>query len=82
MVVGQQKGLQVVVELGRSLVVVSLHGGFSQHVVEALDSPVGPGMTRLGEAVLNALLVAHAVEDVPPGMPLMRNISEIDIVVG
>ena len=82
MVVGQQKGLQVVVELGRSLVVVSLHGGFSQRAVEALDSPVGPGMARLIEAVLSALLVAHAVKAVPPGIPLMRDISEIDTVVG
>ena len=55
----------------------ALHGSFFQGAVEALRLPVGPGVGRLREAVL----VAHAVENRPPDIPLVGHI-ELRPVVG
>ena len=81
-VVGQQKGLQVLVELGRGLVVVALHGRLFQGAVEALHLPVGSGVGRLGKAVFDAVLVADAGEDVPLGIHLVGHIAKLGAVVG
>ena len=51
MVICQQKGLQVLVQLVRGLVVMQANGGLFQRAVEALHLPVGPGVgLRLSEA--------------------------------
>lgn len=81
-VVGEQKGLQVLVELFSRLVVVALPGGFFWGGVEALDLAIGPGAGGLGEAVLDAVFVAHAVEDMPPGVDLVGHIAKLCPVVG
>jgi hypothetical protein len=76
MVVGQQKGVQVVVELGRGLVGIALHGGLFERAVEVLDLPIGSGMGGRSEAVFVAVLVAHAVEDRPPGRHLVGPVAK------
>ena len=82
MVAGQQKGLQVLVELGRSLVVVAPHRRFFERTVEALNLPVDPGVGRLGKAVFDTVLVADAVENVPPGIHLVGHIATPCPIVG
>ena len=79
---GQQKNLHMVVELGRGLVMIALHGGPFERAVEALDLSVGPGVGRLGETVFGAVFVAHAVKNVPPGVDLVGHIAKPSTVVG
>ena len=53
-------------ELPVSLVVIASNGGFLEGAVHPLDLTVGPGRVRLGEAVLDTMLAADAVERVQP----------------
>ena len=45
---------------------IAPNGGFLEGAVDPLDLTVGPWMVRLGEAVLNTMLAADAVEHVQP----------------
>ena len=72
----------MLVQLGRGLVIAALHGGLLNRAVHAFDLAVGPGVTGLGEAVLDAVLGADAVEDVPKGPGLVAHVAELDAVVG
>ena len=65
-VVGVEEGFEVLSELRVGLVVIAPNGGFLEGAVHPLDLTVGPGMVRLGEAVLDAMLAADAVEHVQP----------------
>src|SRR6516162_5234637 len=65
-VVGVEEGLEVLSELPVGLVVIAPNGGFLEGAVHPLDLTIGPRMVRLGEAVLDALLAADAVEHVQP----------------
>ena len=57
-VVGQQEGLQVLIEFVGGLVVEALDGGFFAGTVYALNLAVGPGVCRLDEAVRHAVFSA------------------------
>jgi hypothetical protein len=81
-VVSQQKGLQVLVELRGGLVMVAQHGGLLQGAVPALDLAVGPRMRRFGEAVFDAVRVADAPEEVAAGVGLVGHGAEVRAVVG
>jgi len=81
-VVGQQKGLQMLVELVGGLVVEALDGGFFTRAVQALDRAVGPRVGRFGQAVLHALCAAEAVKTVPARQPLLRLRCKWHPVVG
>jgi hypothetical protein len=50
----------VLSELRVGLVVIAPNGGFLEDAVHPLDLTVGPGMVRLGEAVLDTMLAAVA----------------------
>ena len=50
------------VELVVSTVVVTPDGGLLEGSVHALDLPIGPGMIRSGEAVLDAPFEADPIE--------------------
>jgi len=63
-VVGVEEGFEVFSELPVALVVIPPDSRFLEGTVHALDLPVGPGMVRLSEAVLDAVLAANAVEHV------------------
>lgn len=65
MVIGQQKGLQVLVELLRRLIVEALDGGLFQRAIHPFDLAVGPGVSGLGQAMLDAIFAANAVKTVP-----------------
>jgi hypothetical protein len=65
-VVGVEEGFEVFSELRVGLVVIAPNGGFLEGAVHPLDLTVGPGMVRLGEAVLDTMLAADAVEHVQP----------------
>ena len=53
-------GLELVVVL----VVVAFDGGFLDGPVHPLDLPIRPRMVGFGQAMLDAVLVANAVEQV------------------
>ncbi|GAC1601177.1 MAG: hypothetical protein NVS3B25_28960 [Hymenobacter sp.] len=72
----------MLVQLGRGLVVVPVHGGSFNRAVQAFDRTGGPGMDRLGETVLEAVLGADAVEEVAKGPGLVAQVAERDAVVG
>ena len=82
MIVGQQEGLQVLVELRGGLVVEALDGGLLDGPIHALDLAVGPGVGRFGQAVLHAVFAANAVETVPARQELVGLGRELDPVVG
>ena len=63
-VVGVDKVGEVGLELLVAVVVVALDGGLLDGAVHALDLPVRPGVIQLGEAMLDAVLVAAHVEHV------------------
>jgi predicted RNA methylase len=65
MVVGVDEQLQVRPELFVGLVVIALDRGVLDGAVHPLDLTVGPGMVGLGQTMLDAVLVADAVEHVP-----------------
>ena len=65
-VVGVEEGFEVLSELLVGLVVIAPNGGFLEGAVHPLDLTVGPGMVRFGEAVLDTMLAADAVEFVQP----------------
>ncbi len=81
-VVGQQKGLQVLVELVGGLVVEALDGGFFDGAVHALNLAVGPRVRRLGQAVLHVVFPANAVKAVPTRQELVRLRRELHPIVG
>ena len=57
-VVGQQEGLQVLIEFVGGLVVEALDGGFFAGTVHALNLAVGPRVGGLDEAVRHAVFSA------------------------
>ena len=61
---------------------MALHGGRLNQAVHALDGAVGPGMGRLGQAVLHAVFAADTVKAVPTGQQLVRLRRELNAVVG
>ncbi len=64
MVVGVDEQLEVRPELFVGLVVVALDRGILDGAVHPLDLTVGPRMVGLGQAMLDAVLVADAIEHV------------------
>ena len=65
-VVGVEEGFELLSELRLGFVVIAPNGGFLEGAVHPLDLTIGPGMIRLGAAVLNTMLAADAVEHVQP----------------
>lgn len=65
MVVGVDEQLQVRPELFVGLAVIALDRGVLDGAVHPLDLTVGPGMVGLGQTMLEAVLVADAVEHGP-----------------
>ena len=82
MVVGQQKGLQVLVEFLGALVVEALDGSFLNRAVHALDLAVRPRVRWFGQAVLHAVCAADAVKTVPTWQELVRLRHKLHSVVG
>ncbi len=81
-VVSHQEGPDVFLEVLMGLVIELLDGGFFQGAVHAFDLAVGPGMVDPGEAVLDAVGHADAVEDVLEGVAVPLVVAELDAVVG
>ena len=64
MIVGIHEQVQMRSELVVAVVVVALDRRVLDCAVHPLDLTVGPGMVHLGEPMLDAMLVADAIEDV------------------
>ena len=57
----------MLVELGRTLVMVALHSGLLNRAVQALGGSVGSRLGRLGHAVFHVVFAADEGETVPIG---------------
>jgi len=71
-VVGQQKGLQVLVEFVCRLVMEALNGGFLHRAVQALDLAISSRVRRFGQPMLHPIFTADAVETAPTRQKLTR----------
>ena len=60
----------------------ALDGGLLDGPIHALDLAVGPGVCRLGEAMLHAVFPTDAVKAVPTRQELVRLGRELHTVVG
>ena len=60
---------------------VALHSGFLKRAVHALHLAVGPRVSRLGEAVFNAMFLTDAVKNMPTGVGLVGHITKLGTVV-
>jgi hypothetical protein len=59
----------------------ALDGRVLDGAVHPLDLSVGPGVLYLGEPVLDAMLITHAIEDVFEGVAIADPVGELDAVV-
>jgi hypothetical protein len=82
MVVGQQKGLQVLVKFVSTLVKEALDGRFFDGAVHALHLAVSPRVGWSGQSVLHAIFAADAVKAVFVRQELMWLGSEMQPIVG
>ena len=64
MVVGIQEELDMPAQVVMAGVVVAVHGCFLERSVHAFDLPVGPGMVRPGQSVLDAVFLAGIAKSV------------------
>ena len=80
-VTGQDKGLQVLVQLGGGLVVKVLDRRFLNCAVPALNLAIGPGKSGFGQAVLQIELAAEAVKTVAAEGQLRHLEPELNAVV-
>ena len=64
MVVGIQEELDMPAQVVMAGVVVAVHGRFLERSVHAFDLPVGPGMVRPGQPVLDAVFLASIAKSV------------------
>ena len=55
-------------QLGMAVVVVAFDRSFLDGAVHPFDLAIGPGVLHLGQAMLDAVLVADAVEDMMEGV--------------
>jgi hypothetical protein len=81
-VVGIDEERQVRPELVVAVVVVALDGRVLDRAVHPLDLTIGPRMVHLGQAMLDAVLVADPVEDVLAVPDVLLAGRELDAVVG
>jgi hypothetical protein len=79
-IVGVDEVGEVAPQLGMIVVVEAFDGGVLDGAVHSLDLAVGPGMLHLGEPVLDAILVADAIEDVMEGVFVTGLAGELDAV--
>ena len=81
-IVGGDKVAEVLPKLCVAVVMVAFDGGFLDGPVHPFDLAVGPRVLHPDQAVLDAILVADAIEDVVEGVFVMGVIGELDTVVG
>src|SRR4051794_37756421 len=81
-VVGRDEVIEVPPELLVAVVVIALDGGILDGAVHPLDLAVGPGVVHLRQPMLDAVLVADAVEDVAAVPDVLLAWGELHAVVG
>ena len=72
----------MLVELLRRLIVEALDGGFFQRAIHPLDLAIGPRVSGLGQAMLDALFTANADKTVPTWQYLRRLFRELYTIIG
>ena len=85
-VVGDHEQVEVVRQLLMAVVVISFDGGVLDGAVHPFDLPVGPGMVRFGQPVLDAVLTAEPVEQMHAELrrgsgSITRRVAELDAIV-
>ena len=70
------------VELVRRFIMKALDGRLFDCAVHPFDLAIGPGVGRLGEALLDTPLVAELPDGMAPHVDMMRQVTELNAVVG
>lgn len=69
-------------QLRMIVVVEALDGRLLDRSVHPFDLSVGPGMLHLGQAMLDAVIVADPIEDVLEGISITSSVGELNAIVG
>jgi hypothetical protein len=81
-VISHQEGREVLFEVLMGLVIVFFDRGFLQGSIHALHLAIGPGMVGFGETVLDAIVLADAIEKMVEGILIAFAVSELHAVIG
>ncbi len=68
--------------LAMAIEMVAFDRRFLDRAVHPLDLAVGPRVLRLGEAMVDEVLVADPVDDMVEGVFVVRLVGELDAVIG
>jgi len=68
-------------KLGVVVVVIAFDRCLFDRAVHPFDLSIRPGMLDLGQAVLDAMLAADAIEDMLEGMDIGLAVGELDAVI-
>jgi hypothetical protein len=74
-IIGLQKSVQMGLQMGVSLVVLFVHGGFFERAVHAFHMPVGPAMVGFGQPLVASILLADAVKALEECGSIARPVS-------
>src|SRR5918999_847494 len=80
-VIGHQKGMQMLFQMVMSLVVIFFHSGVFKRAVHAFHLTIGPGMVSFGEAMLDAILLADAIENMMEGVLIALAVGELNTII-
>jgi hypothetical protein len=81
-IVSHLEGVEMFLQVLMGLVIVFLHDGLFEGAIHPLNLAVRPRMLHLGQPVLNALLTADTLEDMPEGVLVAASVGKLDAVVG
>lgn len=81
-IVGVDEVGKMLFQLCVIVVVEALDGSFLDGPVHSLDLSVSPGVLHLGQAMLDAVIVADPVEDVLEGISITSSIGELNAIIG
>jgi hypothetical protein len=81
-IIGHRESMQMFLQVVMSLVVIHLHVGFFACAVHAFHLAIGPGMVGFGEPMVDAMLMADAIEDIVEGVLIALPVGTLEIVIG
>ena len=62
--------------------VIMIHRHILERSIHPLALPIGPGMLRLGQSMLNSVLSTDTTKDVVESIAILQPIGELNTVVG
>ncbi len=81
-VVGQQEGVQVLLELVMAFIMIAFDRCVLDRPVHPLDLSICPRVIDFGQPVFDFVFIADTVEDMPEGVFVPGLVGELDAIVG